>query len=241
MDSITKKYVWLFFSILIALMVGAYVINTTYSPQSKPQPDNDNSDKASYITIRDNDGNIVLETGIPVYEQDEYINEDNLHYVIIRISGNNAVAKKIDVKESRYYSTRRRVDVASFLGPHTQEVQSLLKPHHVAIYHTHSDESYLPDSGRPDKPGNGDIYHVGASLAKSLLVDGISVSHSFNTHDPHDINAYHRSRRTATQLLKEKPDAAFDIHRDSAPLNSYATTVNGIDTARVMIDRKSVV
>ena len=74
MDTITKRYIWLFFAVLMTLMVGAYVINTTYSPQRKPQPSNDlNSQRASYITIRDSEGKVILETGIPVYEQDEYI------------------------------------------------------------------------------------------------------------------------------------------------------------------------
>ncbi|WP_278279242.1 stage II sporulation protein P [Syntrophomonas palmitatica] len=106
---------------------------------------------------------------------------------------------------------------------------------HVVIYHTHSDESYGYSTGITSKPGNGDIYAVGTSLANSLQRSGISVTHSFNRHDPHDINAYHRSRRTALQLLKERPDAAFDVHRDSAPTSSYFTTVNGVNTSRVMI------
>jgi stage II sporulation protein P len=36
-------------------------------------------------------------------------------------------------------------------------------------------------------------------------------------------------------LLKERPDAAFDVHRDSAPTSAYFTTVNGVNTSRVMI------
>ncbi|MDD2509751.1 MAG: stage II sporulation protein P [Syntrophomonas sp.] len=236
MDTITKRYIWLFFAVLMALMVGAYVINTTYSPQRKPQPSNDlNSHRASYVTIRDTEGKVILETGIPVYEQDEYISENNLHYVIISISGSNAVARKKDMEKSELNPVSQKLSAASISYPHTVEAQALLNPHHVVIYHTHTDESYVPDSSRPDKPGDGDIFQVGAALADSLSKAGISVHHSYNPHDPHDINAYHRSRRTLTQLLQERPDAAFDIHRDSAPLGSYSTTVNGVDTARVMI------
>jgi stage II sporulation protein P len=105
----------------------------------------------------------------------------------------------------------------------------------VVVYHTHSDESYIPTSGTAVKPGEGDIYAVGSAFREALKDTGISVAHSYNQHDPHDINAYHRSRRTAYQLLKQQPDAAFDIHRDSAPLESYLTVVNGQDISRVMI------
>jgi stage II sporulation protein P len=35
--------------------------------------------------------------------------------------------------------------------------------------------------------------------------------------------------------LKEGPDAAFDIHRDSAPVSAYAQSMNGVDSSKVMI------
>lgn len=236
MDTISKKYIWLFFSILLALMIGAYVINAAYTPQHKPAPGKElKSYKASYITIYDAQGMVILETGLPVHEQDEYISEDNLHYVIITVDGPNAIAQKKDIENSDIKPDNQKPNIASFINPRSEKAQATVNPRQVAIYHTHSDESYLPDSGRPDKPGNGDIFHVGASLTKALIEADISVHHSYNSHDPHDINAYHRSRRTATQLLKKGPDAIFDIHRDSAPINAYATTINGIDTARIMI------
>ena len=76
---------------------------------------------------------------------------------------------------------------------------------------------------------------VGDAFAKRLTELGYDVSHSKALHDPHDANAYHRSRRTAMKLLREQPIAIFDIHRDSAPLKVYSTTINGENVAKLLL------
>ncbi|MGI6451974.1 MAG: hypothetical protein ACOX0E_00580 [Syntrophomonadaceae bacterium] len=38
MDTISKKYIWCFFGILIAVMVAAFLINTLYPPETKIIP-----------------------------------------------------------------------------------------------------------------------------------------------------------------------------------------------------------
>jgi len=106
---------------------------------------------------------------------------------------------------------------------------------HLAIYHTHNDESYKPTDKVSSKRGNGSIVEVGNNLTNNLRENGISVYHSFSRHDPHDMNAYHRSRRTVFQLLKQQPDAILDVHRDSAPGKYYYTEINSIPIARVML------
>lgn len=236
MDTINKRYIWIFFSILIALMVAAYIINTTSSPQLKPQPGNDfNSDQAAYVTVTDPQGKVILQTGIPVAKDDEYISAEDIHYVIISVQGDQAVAK---VKKSNAFLKpgNKVVNTASIAYPNAVTTQaSYTRSHHVVIYHTHTDESFIPDSGKASKPGKGDVYKVGTVLTTALNKSGISATQSKNAHDPHDINAYHRSRRTVTQLIKERPDACFDIHRDSAPISAYSTTNNGIPVSRVMI------
>ena len=135
----------------------------------------------------------------------------------------------------RNLSPQKRTSFWGALAPKQSVGVQAGKNSHVVVYHTHSDESFLPTSGTASKPGNGDIYRVGDAFSNTLLSAGISVTHSRNAHDPHDINAYHRSRRTSVSLLKEQPDAAFDLHRDSAPPAAYWTTINGLDTARTMI------
>jgi stage II sporulation protein P len=232
MNNYSKRSIVLFFSILIVIMAGAYIMNILTKP--KPVPLKPTSESgSSYVSIRDRDGNLILKTGLPVHKDDEYISDTNIHYVITSVSGNQAVA---EIKEEE--SSENRNDTLQLLSSATAvPAQTRLQdgPRHMVVYHTHSDECYIPSSGTASRPGKGDIYKVGSAFADALESAGISVTHSFKKHDPHDINAYHRSRRTALQLLKKAPDAAFDIHRDSAPRESYLTLVNGVTTGRVMI------
>lgn len=233
-ETSSKRYIWTFFIILIVLMVVVYLLNIMNpGPARQPyatSPDNDNSSASSYVTVRDAKGNIILQTGVPIYPEDEYISENNIHYVIITVRGGEALAEPRQEAPSR----DKRSETHPLLDRSIDAIAAN-KARHIVVYHTHDDESYVPTSGVSSKPGKGDIFDVGTVFSNALGKSGVSVSHSFNTHDPHDINAYSRSRRTAVQLLKEQPDAAFDIHRDSAPASSYLTSVNGIPCSRVMI------
>ena len=76
--------------------------------------------------------------------------------------------------------------------------------------------------------GKGSIMLVGDAFAKGLTNIGYQVIHDKTLHCPHDANAYQRSRRTFAKLLTNQPTTLFDIHRDSAPLNMYKTTINGL-------------
>ncbi|HCF70801.1 MAG TPA: stage II sporulation protein P [Syntrophomonas sp.] len=234
MNKINRKYFLTFFGVLIIVMVAAYILNIMVPRSSKPAPSQQYSydSQYPYVTIRDTNGKLVLQTGIPVHIDDEYINEKNYHYRIIKVDGNKATARLVNSPE---YTKQTNTNLLSLLPFSQSKTTQAGAPIHVVLYHTHSDESYTPTSGTPSEPGNGDIYQVGDTIATVLTQAGISVSHSRAKHDPHDINAYHRSRRTITRLLKERPDAAFDIHRDSAPVSAYETTINGIATSRVMI------
>ncbi|HBQ24997.1 MAG TPA: stage II sporulation protein P [Syntrophomonas sp.] len=236
MDIINKKRIALFFSILLAVMAGAYVINVISTPKAAPLKPVDENAPATYVTVRDSEGNVILETGIPVHEKDEYISDTNIHYVIISVSGNQAVAQ---VKENQSSLNEEQDSPSGLLANSSVAVpaQGFFggRGRHTVIYHTHSDECYLPTSGTLSRPGNGDIYKVGEAFRDAMEMGGISTTHSYKKHDPHNINAYSRSRRTAVQLLKEQPDAVFDVHRDSAPREAYLTIVNGVEIGRVMI------
>ncbi len=232
MKQTLKPNVWLFFVVLVAVMLGAYLLKTMSDPGAKPlgnkQPD------VSYYTVWDEKGHIILETALPVQVEDEYISEHNMRYLITKVEGDQAWATLHqepfpEQPQVFDYSTAQMVPGASI------PVQTPAQDIHVVIYHTHNDESYIPTSGTASKPGQGDILKVGLALAETFALNGISVTHNTNDHGPHDINAYHRSRRTAAQLLKEGPDAIFDIHRDAGPAKAYQTTINGIPTSRVMI------
>lgn len=230
-ETTNKRYIWIFFIVLISLLIIVYILNVLNPTPRKPgtyTPANDNSPNASYVTIKDASGKIVLQTGVAVYPEDEYISEDNIHYVVTSVQGSEALAEP---KQTAFSPGSTSLPT---WGKSIDAV-STDKARHVVIYHTHDDESFIPTSGRESNPGNGDIYNVGSTFTDALGKSGVSVTHSFNKHDPHDINAYNRSRRTVAQLLKEQPDAAFDIHRDSAPAEPYITSINGINAGRIMI------
>lgn len=242
---LNKKYIWSFFLILIIAMAAAYILNTIYYPR-KPLISENNLEKTdgSFYVVKDTDGKVILETGLPVNVDDEYINDKDVHYIVIRVEGNEATATIFPDKRVRN-NMQNQATVNPAIIPGLAEINpeyfnqiiavQAKQNRHVVIYHTHSDESFVPTSNKASEPGKGDVFQVGKVLSKSLRKNGISVSQSLAKHDPHDINAYHRSRRTITQLLKEQPDAAFDIHRDSAPTAAYLTSINGIESSRVMI------
>ena len=105
----------------------------------------------------------------------------------------------------------------------------------VAIYHTHSDESYIPTDGKESILGAGGIYKVGDAFTSALKSKGMEVIQSDAKHDPHDDMAYERSRRTVIDLLKQQPDAIFDVHRDSTPPEVYKTNINGQDITKLQL------
>jgi len=233
METISRRYVWLFFAILVTVMVGAYILNTVNTPLLKKPIPGTNEQVSSYSVVKDTLGVTILQTGLPVHVDDQYIDEHNVQYIIIKVDGQNAVA---DIVTKPMEDKNTPADTSAIIPFFNPIIPAQTTPgRHVVIYHTHTDESYIPTSGKASQPSAGDIYTVGTLLADSLQKSGVSVSHSIAAHDPHDINAYNRSRRTVAQLLKEQPDAAFDIHRDSAPAQAYITTINGVETARVMM------
>ena len=237
METISRRYVWLFFAVLIVVMVGAYILNTINTPLLKKPIPGANEQVSSYNVVKDTLGVTILQTGLPVHVDDQYIDEHNVQYIIIKVDGQNAVADIVtSTTENADATADKSADITAALPFFNPSIPAQTAPgRHVVIYHTHTDESYIPTSGKASQPSAGDIYSVGTILADSLQKSGVSVSHSIAPHDPHDINAYNRSRRTVAQLLKEQPDAAFDIHRDSAPAQAYITTINGVDTSRVMM------
>ena len=233
MHSSAKRYIWVFFSFFLMIMIVSYIAHQLTSQQpAKPLPSAEvDINKSKYVTIRDTNGTTILETGIPVSVDDEYISAENQHYVILKVEGNTAVA---GIKSQN--TNKENINVipsANLLFPDNVRINT--SNISVAIYHTHNDECYRLTSGINTRVPDGDIIKVGTALAKDLNDHGIVAVHQNNNHGPHDINAYSRSRRTAVQLLKATPDAIFDIHRDSAPAATYLTQINGIETARIMI------
>ena len=177
-----------------------------------------------YFTVQDESARTLLTTGHMVTVGDEFIDMDDIRYIIERVSGDVATARSVGKME------------ALPLVPLTpmQSGQDD-KAGTIGIYHTHSDESYEPTEGTSSVEGKGGVMKVGATMADKLENEGLGAVHDDTLHGPHDAGAYERSRRTAAQLLKRKPLALFDIHRDAVPAEPYLKDVNGDDVARCLI------
>jgi stage II sporulation protein P len=198
-------------------------------------------DTSHWYTIVDQDTErVLLETCHVVAVGDEFVDEENHRYRVIRVEGHKALAGYIGKVDVEAEALAFQAAISLKLGflrtglPFT----SALAPggRLVAVYHTHSDESYIPTSGSSSVAPHGDVYDVGAVISASLKnAVGLKTVHSWESHLPHDGSAYARSRRTALSLLKKNPDAILDLHRDAAPLSAYATTVMGKPGAKVMI------
>lgn len=226
MNFFKYKYISLFFMVLFLVAGGAYLLNISDVEQ---KPLNYNSNKNYYI-IQDEAGNTLMATGIKIYVDDEFIDENNNHYIVTAVKNNVATAS---IKDNTP-DDNTPITTASLFVP-AQALQSKLSNKRVGIYLTHNDESYKLTSGKTAKPGDGDIMQVGKALKNCLEKSSVKVDLSLNDHGPHDINAYHRSRKTAIDLIKKSPDLIIDLHRDSAPFDAYYASINGVEVSKVMI------
>lgn len=110
----------------------------------------------------------------------------------------------------------------------------------VFIYHSHTTESYLPESGKDHTPNQkGDIVKVGSYLQKILEEKyGIRCIHNEDIHDTFPFrDSYKRSQITVMKYLKEYPSfkVVLDIHRDATPGIDATAIVKGQETATIAI------
>lgn len=186
-----------------------------------------------YFTIVDESGNPVYETGRDVKVGDQILTEQNKRYEVTGIEGDTAKARFVGSVDLSLYLPQTDNYFVELLKPRIASAQQGGK---VAIYHTHSDESYVPSDGSESKLGAGGIYKVGQAFAEGLKQSGLTPIVSNAKHDPHDDMAYERSRRTAMQLIKnEQPAAVFDVHRDAVPPKVYAGTIDGEQVSKVQL------
>ena len=180
-----------------------------------------------YYTLYDETSGEAIEyMSRRVYHGDELLTEDNRHYRVTKIDGYHVYCELLgeraieEVLDELYNGSI----------PTAKTYQS------VAIYCTHTDESYVPTSGTESKNGGGDILDVAETMVVVLEEAGIPVIHSDNLHDPHDVNAYQRSRKTASELLQDAPAVMIDVHRDGIPdPEYYATTLDGKSATQIRI------
>jgi stage II sporulation protein P len=178
--------------------------------------------RGSYYTVIDESGRTVFTTGHMLYVGDEFIGEDDTRYQITRVDGDTATAKAVGKMEA--------LPLIPMISAQSEKGSGK-----VAIYHTHSSESYVPSDGAESRPGAGGILQVGKSMANSIEKRGVQAVHNTTSHEPHDAASYDRSRRTAVKLLKERPMALFDVHRDAGPAEPYLKELDGREVAKAMI------
>lgn len=189
-------------------------------------------DKGYYRIITGKD-KVLLETSLKVGVGDSFIDDKDNEYKITNIQGDKALAqlkkKAKEISALERFSQNLTAEVSRF---GLAIAQGTNRP--IAIYHTHSDESYQPTDGNFSIRAKGGIFKVGAALADGYRRAGANVFHSYNVHDPHDGMAYERSRRTVVQLLQKRPATLLDVHRDAAPPNAYRRVVNGQTIAQMI-------
>ncbi len=178
-------------------------------------------------TLLGPDGSALTRRGGRIYEGDEYIAGDDGWYRVVSVDDASMTA-------TAEYLGRAEVDQAAFAA-FTARAEEKDDRKLIAMYSTHSDESYVPEDGTYSKWKGAGIYDVGDSLKDALEARGIEAVYSKETFLPHDADAYTRSRRTAEELLKQNPDALLDIHRDAVPAEEYETEVDGEDISKVRL------
>lgn len=184
-----------------------------------------------YFTLVDEKGRVIDCTGLMVNVGDEYITPSNQRFKVARIEGNKAHCIYIGMEKMPALANETGVSTASH---NLLAFLSKRRPL-VAIYHTHNDESYVPSDGTDSKRGRGGIVDVGDVLRDKLRALGVNAVHDTTDHEPHDANAYYRSRRTVTRLLRSGPDLLVDVHRDTVPPQVYGTKVKGTPVTKVKL------
>ena len=193
------------------------------------------ADDSTVFTVDDRTGKRIFTICGAICEGDEYISTDNTLYRITSISGETAVAERIGAETMPDTGAAQAVFANLSSVPaaakNTDESKKL-----IAMYVTHSDESYVPSDGTESIEGQGGIYDVAREFRDALQNLGIDVILDESTHLPHDSGAYRRSRKTAERLIKMMPDAIIDIHRDGIPdADEYKVNLNGENASQVRL------
>lgn len=213
---------------------------------STAQAERELSIDEGYFEILDEEGNILTATGLVVSIDDIFIDSSNRSYRIESITEQKAQAKFLSVVELPKIDSEPAAGVVGWFkglvgladkdpsGGGEYLAQDRSRP--IAIYCTHSDESYVPTSGTASKEDtHGDVYQVAEVLKANVEKSGGKAVLSYEQHHPHDGAAYERSRRTAMQLMREQPLALIDVHRDAVPAHVYEASVAGKNIAAVKL------
>ncbi len=198
------------------------------------------ADDSIVTTVLDNQGQTVFSLCGSISEGDEYISQNNTLYRIKSAENGDLIAERIGMETmpdvSWLSSGEAQAVFAEQAAVAAAAKNSSEAKRLIAMYVTHSDESYVPTDGTQSIEGQGGIYDVAREFRDALQNLGIDVILDESTHLPHDSGAYRRSRQTAERLLKKRPDAIIDIHRDGIPdAEEYKVTLGGEDASQVRL------
>lgn len=160
---------------------------------------------------------------------DEYISGDNQHYRVASVDNESRQAQvehigQADMPAIEWLNLTESLPVSS------------VGQRKIALYCTHSDESYIEGDGTESDEERGGIYDIAELFSGKLEKLGATVEVNTETHHPHDAGAYRRSRQTAMTLLKTGPNAIFDLHRDGIPdPDEYAVTIGDKPMSKVRL------
>lgn len=201
--------------------------------------------------IYDGNGAYLTSYAGRVYVDDEYIAEDNKLYIMTSVddAALTATASYLGVEtvdarvetQSVFSGAAAATNAPSASPGATAAAQASPSASGggkklVAMYSTHTDESYEPTDGTSSKTKAAGILDVGDALKQNLEKLGVEVVYDKTSHLPHDGGAYRRSRQTAEELLKKQPEALIDIHRDGIPdSKEYDKKIDGEDASKVRL------
>ncbi len=195
-------------------------------------------DDARVFTALTEDGTPLFSIAGEICEGDEYISADNALYRIVSVSEESAVAQRVGEEAMPDVSYLRAGEAQAVFAAVPAAAQSEKDDDRrlIAMYVTHSDESYVPSDGTQSIDGQGGIYDVARAFRDALQAQGVDVILDESTHLPHDSSAYRRSRQTAERLLQKRPDAIIDVHRDGIPdEGEYVYQGDGEPASRVRL------
>ena len=185
------------------------------------------AEEATVWQLVTEDGQHLTDICYEPEQGDQYIASDNRQYEVIAVQDEQVVVTQAGMAPLP--------DVDWLDADTALPVAAISK--RIAMYCTHSDESYEPSDGTYSTTERGSIYQVADALANALADHGIDSTVANVLHHPHDAGAYRRSRQTAVQLLGEGlPDALIDIHRDGIPdPDSYRVEIAGKPASKIRL------
>ena len=132
------------------------------------------NDGGTVYELRTETGETLTHRAGRIYEGDEYISSDNQLYRVI------AVDDALCIATARHMGAEPAAGASASVGDAALAAESADGDgeKRVAMYSTHSDESYEPSDGAASLEEDAGFFDVGVALQENLVALGISVEYS---------------------------------------------------------------